>query len=330
MPGLITMEDLTNEEIISILDDAERLLPIACGERYLPLLRGRILGNLFFEPSTRTRMSFETAMKRLGGDVINLGDVKNSSVVKGETLYDTIQMIDGYSDIIAMRHPRQGAAQYAADACQVPILNGGDGAGHRARQDRVLAAVGVRHRLFPLSGPARVLLADLPDADAAGRGADRAHLRGRGQLRHAQQLFRADLSADRQRHGHVPVPAVLPDRAGRAGRGGAHRRRPADAVLLGHPAADEPDQRRGAVRDPVHLRLEPIPLALADHHGRELLHRRRRHQPHGERRRHGAGLEPGDERHHAEPAAARADRDRHAAPVRARAGGDGEMTPWPI
>ena len=134
MPGLITMEDLTNEEIISILDDAERLLPIACGERYLPLLRGRILGNLFFEPSTRTRMSFETAMKRLGGDVINLGDVKNSSVVKGETLFDTIQMIDGYSDIIAMRHPRQGAAQYAADACKVPILNGGDGAGHHPTQ----------------------------------------------------------------------------------------------------------------------------------------------------------------------------------------------------
>ena len=134
MPGLITMEDLTNEEIISILDDAERLLPIACGDRYLPLLRGRILGNLFFEPSTRTRMSFETAMKRLGGDVINLGDVKNSSVVKGETLYDTIQMIDGYSDIIAMRHPRQGAAQYAADACKVPILNGGDGAGHHPTQ----------------------------------------------------------------------------------------------------------------------------------------------------------------------------------------------------
>ena len=73
MTGLITMDDLTNEEILSILDDAERLLPVARGELYLPLLRGRILGNLFFEPSTRTRMSFETAMKRLGGDVVNLG-----------------------------------------------------------------------------------------------------------------------------------------------------------------------------------------------------------------------------------------------------------------
>ena len=134
MTGLITMDDLTNEEILSILDDAERLLPVARGEMYLPLLQGRILGNLFFEPSTRTRMSFETAMKRLGGDVVNLGDVKTSSVVKGETLFDTIQMVDGYTDIIAMRHPRQGAAQYAQDAALVPILNGGDGAGHHPTQ----------------------------------------------------------------------------------------------------------------------------------------------------------------------------------------------------
>ena len=109
MGDLITMDDLTNDDIHSILADAQRLLPVARGETYLPLLQGRILGNLFFEPSTRTRMSFETAMKRLGGDVVNLGDVKTSSVVKGETLFDTIQMVDGYTDIIAMRHPRQGA-----------------------------------------------------------------------------------------------------------------------------------------------------------------------------------------------------------------------------
>ena len=134
MAGLITMDDLSNKEIISILDDAERLLPVAKGDLYLPLLQGKILGNLFFEPSTRTRMSFETAMKRLGGDVVNLGDVKTSSVVKGETLFDTIQMVDGYTDIIAMRHPRQGAARYAQDAAQVPILNGGDGAGHHPTQ----------------------------------------------------------------------------------------------------------------------------------------------------------------------------------------------------
>ena len=134
MASLITMDDLSNEDILAILDDADILLPVARGQAYLPLLQGKLLGNLFFEPSTRTRMSFETAMKRLGGDVINLGEVSSSSVVKGETLYDTIRMVDGYVDIIAMRHPRQGAAQYASDSAEVPILNGGDGAGHHPTQ----------------------------------------------------------------------------------------------------------------------------------------------------------------------------------------------------
>lgn len=131
---LITMDDLTNEQIESLLDDAERLLPAARGETYLPLLEGKLLGNMFFEPSTRTRMSFETAMKRLGGQVVNLGALASSSVTKGETLYDTMKMVDGYCDVAVLRHPRQGAAQYAADACEIPIMNGGDGAGHHPTQ----------------------------------------------------------------------------------------------------------------------------------------------------------------------------------------------------
>ena len=160
MAGLITMDDLTNDEILQILDDAERLLPVAQGKLYLPLLRGRILGNLFFEPSTRTRMSFETAMKRLGGDVVNLGDVKTSSVVKGETLFDTIQMVDGYTDVIAMRHPRQGAAQYAQDAASVPILNGGDGAGHHPTQT-MLDLFTIKQAHGKLDGLKVVLAGDL-------------------------------------------------------------------------------------------------------------------------------------------------------------------------
>ena len=160
MPGLITMDDLTNDEILSILDDAERLLPVAQGNVYLPLLQGKILGNLFFEPSTRTRMSFETAMKRLGGEVVNLGDVKTSSVVKGETLFDTIQMVDGYTDIIAMRHPRQGAAQYAQDSARVPILNGGDGAGHHPTQT-MLDLFTIRQAHGRLDGLKVVLAGDL-------------------------------------------------------------------------------------------------------------------------------------------------------------------------
>lgn len=154
------MDDLTNEQIINILDDATRLLPVAKGKLYLPLLQGRILGNLFFEPSTRTRMSFETAMKRLGGEVVNLGDVKNSSVVKGETLFDTIQMVDGYTDIIAMRHPRQGAAQYAQDSARVPIMNGGDGAGHHPTQT-MLDLFTIRQAHGTLEGLKVVLAGDL-------------------------------------------------------------------------------------------------------------------------------------------------------------------------
>ncbi len=160
MAGLITMDDLTNEQIIKILDDATRLLPVAKGELFLPLLQGRILGNLFFEPSTRTRMSFETAMKRLGGEVVNLGDINNSSVVKGETLFDTIQMVDGYTDIIAMRHPRQGAAQYAQDSARVPIMNGGDGAGHHPTQT-MLDLFTIRQAHGTLEGLKVVLAGDL-------------------------------------------------------------------------------------------------------------------------------------------------------------------------
>ena len=134
MGSLITMDDLTNEEIISILDIAEKMLPIARGEAHTPILAGKVLANLFFEPSTRTRMSFETAMKRLGGAVLNLGDVSTSSVVKGETLFDTMQMMDGYADIAVIRHPRQGAAKYSSDAVHIPVINAGDGAGHHPTQ----------------------------------------------------------------------------------------------------------------------------------------------------------------------------------------------------
>ena len=133
MGDLITMDDLTNEEILQVLDNARSLLPVAKGEVYLPLLQGKVLGNLFFENSTRTRMSFETAMKRLGGEVLNLSSI-GSSVAKGETLYDTMQMVDGYADIAVIRHPNQGAAQYSADAVEIPVLNGGDGAGNHPTQ----------------------------------------------------------------------------------------------------------------------------------------------------------------------------------------------------
>lgn len=117
-----------------ILTAAEKMEPIARGEERSDLLSGKILAVLFFEPSTRTRMSFETAMLRLGGDVLNLGSVDASSIAKGETLADTIRVVDGYVDAIVLRHPKEGAAHLASEFSRVPVLNAGDGAGHHPTQ----------------------------------------------------------------------------------------------------------------------------------------------------------------------------------------------------
>ena len=159
MGNLVTMDALTNDDIVAVLDDAERLVPVARGDILLPLLQGKVLANMFFENSTRTRMSFETAMKRLGGSVLNFSSI-GTSVSKGETLYDTMQMIDGYADIAAIRHPRQGAAQYSADAVGIPILNAGDGAGNHPTQT-MLDLFTIRQAHGTLEGLNVVLVGDL-------------------------------------------------------------------------------------------------------------------------------------------------------------------------
>ncbi len=159
MGDLVTMYDLTNEEIDSVLVVAERLVPVARGDVHLPLLQGKVLANMFFENSTRTRMSFETAMKRLGGSVLNFSSI-GTSVSKGETLFDTMQMIDGYADVAAIRHPRQGAAQYSADAVSIPILNAGDGAGNHPTQT-MLDLLTIRQAHGSMEGLNVVLVGDL-------------------------------------------------------------------------------------------------------------------------------------------------------------------------
>ena len=159
MGDLVTMDDLTNEEIDSVLVVAQRLVPVARGDVHLPLLEGKVLANMFFENSTRTRMSFETAMKRLGGSVMNFSSI-GTSVSKGETLFDTMQMIDGYADVAAIRHPRQGAAQYSADAVSIPILNAGDGAGNHPTQT-MLDLLTIRQAHGSMEGLNVVLVGDL-------------------------------------------------------------------------------------------------------------------------------------------------------------------------
>jgi aspartate carbamoyltransferase len=98
------------------------------------LLKGKILATLFYEPSTRTRLSFETAMQRLGGGVVSMGSVESSSVAKGESLADTVRTVAQYADVIAIRHPKIGSAKEAADAVSIPVLNAGDGAGQHPTQ----------------------------------------------------------------------------------------------------------------------------------------------------------------------------------------------------
>lgn len=127
MRHLIDITDFSVHEIEDILDLADDM--IAHPEKYCDCLRGRILATLFFEPSTRTRLSFESAMLSLGGSVLGFSSADSSSTAKGETLTDTIRTVSCYSDIIAMRHPKEGAPMAGSFKSMVPIINAGDG-GH--------------------------------------------------------------------------------------------------------------------------------------------------------------------------------------------------------
>ena len=128
--SLISITDLTKEEIIRITELAAYFEE----HPYEPLLNGRVIASLFFEPSTRTRLSFESAINRLGARVIGFSDTANTSVSKGETFHDTIQVISNYCDMIVMRHSLEGAPRYASEFSKVPIVNAGDGANQHPSQ----------------------------------------------------------------------------------------------------------------------------------------------------------------------------------------------------
>jgi len=123
---IISIKDFTREEIDYILKIASAMEPIA--ENGSNMLRGKILATLFFEPSTRTRLSFEAAMYRLGGATIGFAEPGATSIKKGENLVDTIRVVENYADVIVLRHPLEGAARLAAEFANVPIINGGSGA----------------------------------------------------------------------------------------------------------------------------------------------------------------------------------------------------------
>lgn len=124
---LINITDLTQEEVGEILDLADDM--VAHPEKYYEECAHKKIATLFYEPSTRTRLSFESAMLELGGNVIGFSSASTSSASKGESVSDTAKVIECYADIIAMRHPKEGAALVASNACSIPVINAGDG-GH--------------------------------------------------------------------------------------------------------------------------------------------------------------------------------------------------------
>jgi aspartate carbamoyltransferase catalytic subunit len=128
--NLISITDFSKDEYM-------RIMELAADFEANPdqrLLDGKVVATLFFEPSTRTRLSFETAINRLGGEIIGFTDSSSSSVTKGESLHDTIKMVSNYADLIVMRHPLEGSARYASEVSDVPVINAGDGANQHPTQ----------------------------------------------------------------------------------------------------------------------------------------------------------------------------------------------------
>lgn len=132
---IIRIQDLSLEEVKLVMDTAARFEKVMDQNGRLLNMDGKILATLFYEPSTRTRLSFETAMLRLGGTVVSVAEAKSSSsAAKGETLYDTGKMIEGYADVAVIRHPVVGSAAELAEGSGKPVINGGDGAGQHPTQ----------------------------------------------------------------------------------------------------------------------------------------------------------------------------------------------------
>lgn len=154
--SLVAINDLAEDEIIRILDLAEEFEKNPIQD----ILKKTVVATLFFEPSTRTRLSFESAINRLGGRVIGFSEASSTSVAKGESLKDTILTVANYSDLIVMRHPIEGSARYASEVSPVPIINAGDGANQHPTQT-LLDLYSIRKTQGTLKGLNIFLVGDL-------------------------------------------------------------------------------------------------------------------------------------------------------------------------
>ena len=155
---IISIKDFSREEIDYILKTASAMEPIA--KNRSTMLQGKILATLFYEPSTRTRLSFESAMHRLGGTSIGFAEAEIASVKKGENLADTMRVVENYADVIALRHPLEGAARLAAEFAQAPVINAGSGAEEHPTQ-ALLDLYTMKKELGKIDGLNIALLGDL-------------------------------------------------------------------------------------------------------------------------------------------------------------------------
>lgn len=157
---ILTAYQFSLQELNLIMNTAAHYEYLVQKKQVIRDMEGWLVASLFFEPSTRTRMSFDSAINRLGARVISLGEPNLSSLAKGETMEDTIRMVDSYADIIVMRHPKKGSARTAADIARVPVINGGDGTGQHPTQ-ALLDIYTIRKERGYLGGQTITILGDL-------------------------------------------------------------------------------------------------------------------------------------------------------------------------
>lgn len=131
---IISTKDFSRKDFEQIFTTVKKMEPIAARKKSSEILKGKVLAILFFEPSTRTRLSFEVAMKKLGGEVIGFVGAEASSVAKGESLADTVKTVERYSDVIVLRHPQINSAKLAAECVEIPVINAGDGSNQHPTQ----------------------------------------------------------------------------------------------------------------------------------------------------------------------------------------------------
>lgn len=157
---ILSAKQFNRGDIETVFKVAQKMEQFSSKKRWGDLLAGKLMASLFYEPSTRTRLSFETAMQRLGGSVITVSGMESSSLKKGETLEDTGRIIATYADVIAMRHPEIGSVEKLADGANIPVLNAGDGAGEHPTQ-ALLDVYTIHKELGKLDGRRVAMVGDL-------------------------------------------------------------------------------------------------------------------------------------------------------------------------